>query len=85
MSLPFLTEAPPTPLKRLKRDSRPLCGRIGDREADPFEVWERGREIGPREYTWRLARRDWAMRHDTALPEANPKKPADLAKLPSLF
>lgn len=65
--------------------SRPLRARIGEDEADPFEVWTRGSDIDAREYAMRLARRDWAVRFAPAQPEANPKQPADLAKLPSLF
>jgi hypothetical protein len=65
--------------------ARPLRARIGDKEASPFEVWERGREIELAEYSWRLALREWAVAYAPAQPEANPRKSADLAKLPSLF
>jgi hypothetical protein len=64
---------------------RPLRARIGDKETSPFEVWERGREIGIEEYSWRLALREWAVAFAPAQPEANPKAPANLARLPSLF
>jgi hypothetical protein len=65
--------------------SRALRARIGDREASPDEVWERGREIPEHEYIWRLAVRDWAMAYQPTQPEANPRKAVDLSAQPSLF
>ena len=65
--------------------SRPLRSRIGDAEADPLEVWERGRKIPAHEYIWRLELRDWAVQHDPRQPEARPQEPANLGQLPSLF
>jgi len=62
-----------------------LWARIGDDEVDPLEVWGRGPQIGPAEYLWRLRLREWAVQFAPAEPEANPKRPADLASLPSLF
>jgi hypothetical protein len=64
---------------------RLLRARIGHDEADPYDVWVRGSDITAAEYAWRLARGDWAKRFAPAQPEANPKKPANLAQLPSLF
>jgi hypothetical protein len=58
---------------------------IGDEEVDPLEVWGRGPRIDVVEYRWRLALRNWAVNHAPAQPEARPKEPVDLAKLPSLF
>jgi hypothetical protein len=65
--------------------SRRLRARIGDTEANPYEVWERGRRIDAAEYQWRMALRDWAVDHARAQPEANPRQRVDLASLPSLF
>jgi hypothetical protein len=62
-----------------------LRARIGEEEADPFDVWIRGSDIDAREYVWRLGLREWAIVHAPAQPEANPRKPVDLAALPSLF
>jgi hypothetical protein len=64
---------------------RALRARIGEDEADPIEVWTRGSDIDAREYVWRLARRDWAVRYAPASPEANPRQKVQLDKLPSLF
>jgi hypothetical protein len=65
--------------------ARPLRARIGDDEVSPLEVWGRGPRIDVVEYRWRLALRNWAVNHAPAQPEARPKEPVDLAKLPSLF
>ena len=65
--------------------SRPLRARIGEDEADPIEVWTRGSDIDAREYVWRLGLREWAMVYAPTQPEANPRKPVDLAAQPSLF
>jgi hypothetical protein len=62
-----------------------LVATIGDRDADPLEVWERGSTITEQEYRWRLALRDWANAHAPEQPEAKPHKEARLDKLPSLF
>jgi hypothetical protein len=71
-----------------------LRARIGDDEANPFEVWEWGRtdplvierQLTPaRAYDYRMKRREWVIAYDPASPEANPKKSVDLSKLPSLF
>jgi hypothetical protein len=64
---------------------RPLRARIGEDEVDPLEVWGRGPAIGVQEYRFLLARRQWVVDHAPEEPEANPKLPANLAKLPSLF
>jgi hypothetical protein len=65
--------------------SRPLLARIGEREADPFDVWTYGRRIGAAEYHWRLALGKWAQTHAPLDPEANPRARVDLARQPSLF
>jgi hypothetical protein len=65
--------------------ARPLRARIGDRETSPFEVWQRGRMIDQAEYAWRLALFRWAIDHAPGQPEANPRKPVALDRLPSLF
>jgi hypothetical protein len=65
--------------------ARPLRARIGNDEACPFEVWERGQIIGAREYAVLLARGKWAMRFAPAQPEANPRAAVVLDRLPSLF
>jgi hypothetical protein len=71
-----------------------LRARIGDDEADPYEVWERGRidpvilETGQpawRVYEWRMGLREWALTHAPAQPEAQPRQPVRLEILPSLF
>jgi hypothetical protein len=65
--------------------SRVLRGRIGDRDVDPSEVWERGYTIDAKEYHWRLGLAEWATRHAPDQPEANPRQRAALERLPSLF
>lgn len=60
-----------------------LVATIGDKDADPYTVWERGDRITEAEYRWRLALREWAR--GTRQPEATPTRPADIATLPSIF
>ena len=55
-----------------------LCVTIGEMAADPLEVWERGREIDA------PPQREWAATWAPSQPEANPREPVQLGKLPSL-
>lgn len=76
---------------------RSLRARIGDDEASPLKVWERGRRMTnyrdengalltpDKVYSWRMKLHDWAVKSAPAQPEANPTRTPDLSKLPSLF
>jgi hypothetical protein len=64
---------------------RALRARIGEEEADPFDVWVRGSDIDAREYAHRMADRNWAVIYAPDSPEANSRKPVNLAAQPSLF
>ena len=67
------------------RGPRWLRARIGDAEADPLLVWERGYRIGRAEYEWRLQLSRWAKRHAPEQPEARARETVDLTQQPSLF
>lgn len=68
------------------RGPRWLRARIGDDEADPLEVWMRGKRITAAEYHHRVALAAWATvwKPDEA-PEANPRAKVDLTKQAALF
>jgi hypothetical protein len=87
-------ELPPQLIDQGPTTWQGLRARIGDDEADPLEVWARGRvdplvvarRLAPdKAYQYRMARREWAVTYAPAEPEANPRAAADLSKLPSLF
>lgn len=84
---PIPYELTPDPEDWCRPTDRPrvLRARIGDAEASPYEVWERGYKIFQAEYLWRLALREWAVTHAREQPEANPRQRVDLGRLPSLF
>jgi hypothetical protein len=65
--------------------SRPLRARIGDTETSPLEVWERGSEIGPAEFHFRAALREWAIAAAPESPEARADEPVNLNRIGSLF
>lgn len=65
--------------------SRPLRARVGDREADPGEVWISGMWTTPQEYYWRLKLRKWAVESAPDEPEAKPRQAVDLTRSPALF
>lgn len=56
-------------------------GQIGD----PVEMWNTLRPITYAEYMHRLHVKNWAQRHASHLPEANPRAPIDIGSMPSLF
>lgn len=65
--------------------SRPLRARVGEREADPGEVWISGIAITPREYYWRFDLIKWAVESAPHEPEAKPRQAVDLTRSPALF
>jgi hypothetical protein len=65
--------------------SRPLRATIGDREANPDDVWTSGRRITAREFYWRMGVQKWAVDHAPRQPEAKPREAVDLKSLPALF
>jgi hypothetical protein len=85
--VPLPAEETPAPEEwcRPHDRSRVLRGRIGERDANPAEVWERGYLISAKEYHWRLGLLQWAARHAPEQPEANPRQRAALERLPSLL
>jgi hypothetical protein len=84
---PILYEMTPDPEDwcRPTERPRPLRGRIGDREADPFDIWTRARTISAVEYHWRLGLHEWAVDNAPEQPEAQPRRRVDLTDQPSLF
>lgn len=78
------TPAPDDWCKPTER-SRPLRATIGDKEADPHEVWITAQWTTPQEYYWRLKLRKWAIDSAPHEPEAKPRQAVDLTRAPALF
>lgn len=65
----------------------------GELQDDPFRVvmlvgnvgYVKGEEIDEAEYAHLLSVRAWAVEHSPQSPEANPRAPIDLHRLPSVF
>lgn len=50
-----------------------------------WRIWHGGKEINEDDYQLMLQRMAWARRDMPDHPAANPDKPVDMTKLPSLF
>lgn len=60
---------------------------LGDEEVPIERVWPwcAGEPITQAEYDWRVALKQWAVKHAPAEPEANPKQAVNLRQMPPLF
>jgi hypothetical protein len=50
-----------------------------------MSIWQFARRISREEYSFMLARKNWAIAHNTKHPAANPTKAIDLRTFPPLF
>jgi hypothetical protein len=57
----------------------------GWEDADPLKVWNYCRPIDRAEYEFLCADHSWARSNDPDSPQANPKQPVNLGKLPPIF
>jgi hypothetical protein len=62
-----------------------LLAMIGEHEADPYEVWERGARISPAVFAFMIQDSAWAKEHAPDAPEAQPYNPVNLAEMRTLF
>jgi hypothetical protein len=53
--------------------------------SDVFRIWHGGRRVSEEEYIYRVARKDYAVRHAPDLPEANIRRAIDVRRLPPLW
>jgi hypothetical protein len=75
---------PHFPENKLTREF--LAAQIAGRWVEVEKVWHsRGKAIDEREYQWRLAEIEWAMKYAPTDPLANPWKPVDLKDVPLPF
>ncbi|HVI92319.1 MAG TPA: hypothetical protein VM659_28775 [Dongiaceae bacterium] len=60
---------------------------LGDEDVPIDKVWPwcAGEPIPEAEYNWRVALRQWAIKHAPDEPEATPRKPVDLRQMPPIF
>ena len=64
-----------------------LCCFVNGAEADVVETWHRcaGNPITKAEYQFRLDDHEWTKKYAPSAPEADPRRPVDLDKIPPAF
>lgn len=81
-------EPPIDPLTGEAMDRPPMMlAELAGKPIDPIELWPSvaGRNIPEQEYRYLIGVAGWAAEHAPNAPEATPREPINLNRLPSLF